>query len=70
MRDNVLRRELKRYVRLNCSMSFLDARSEVIRWAEEGEAFSARPRARSCAADVQVVGAEGRHAFSPKPTND
>lgn len=57
MRDGNLRRELKRQVRLNVGMSFLEARAEAIRWADEGETPSIRPRAQSCAADVQIASA-------------
>lgn len=55
MRDGNLRRELKRQVRSNVELSFLEVRAEAIRWVDEGETVSVRPRAHSCAADVQVV---------------
>lgn len=59
MRDSNLRRELKRQVRRNVEMSFLEVRAEAIRWADEGEIPHVRPRAYSCAADVQLVSAQG-----------
>lgn len=70
MRDNTLRRELRRQVRLNPEMSFLEVRSEAIRWADEGEAPGVRPRAHSCAADVQVVGTYRSNSHSPEFTNE
>ncbi|KAL1253019.1 hypothetical protein QQF64_017712, partial [Cirrhinus molitorella] len=70
MRDNTLRRELKRQVRLNTEMSFLEVRSEAIWWAEEGETPCVRPRAHSCAADVQIMGMYRSNPLSPESTNE
>ncbi|XP_026119499.1 uncharacterized protein LOC113098681 [Carassius auratus] len=70
MRDNTLRRELKRQVRLNAEMSFLEVRAEAIRWADEGGTPSIRPRAHSCTADVQVVGTYRSTQFSSESTNE
>lgn len=70
MRDNTLRRELKRQVRLNPEMPFLEVRAEAIRWADEGDTPSIRPRAHSCAADVQVVGTYGANRFPSESTNE
>lgn len=70
MRDNTLRRELKRQVRLNPEMSFLEVCSEAIRWADEGETPGVRPRAHSCAADFQVVGTYRSNPLSPEFTNE
>ncbi|KAL0154049.1 hypothetical protein M9458_050649 [Cirrhinus mrigala] len=48
VRDNMLRRELRRQVRLDPTLSFLDARKEALRWVEEGEnPCVQRPRAQS-----------------------
>ncbi|XP_076839956.1 uncharacterized protein LOC143484854 [Brachyhypopomus gauderio] len=53
VRDGMLRRELKRSIRSNPDMSFLDIRSEAIRWVEEGD-HAATPRARAYSCDTQV----------------
>lgn len=52
-------------------MSFLDARTEAIRWSHEGETVSARPRVRSCVTDVLAVqcSAYNSSQFSSKSTN-
>ncbi|KAL2098415.1 hypothetical protein ACEWY4_007622 [Coilia grayii] len=56
VRDGLLRRELKRSVRLNPEVTFLNIRSEAIRWTEDGERAGApRPRAYSCDSQAQVV---------------
>lgn len=56
MRDGMLRRELKRYVRLNPDSSFLTVRNEAVSWVEEGEQVPApRTRAFSCDSRVHVV---------------
>lgn len=49
VRDGMLRRELRRQVRLDSTLSFLDARQEDLRWMEEGEnPCIQRPHAQSC----------------------
>ena len=45
VRDSLLRKELRKFVRDHPSVSFLDVREEAIRWAEEDEKISA-PRSR------------------------
>lgn len=48
----MLRREVRRHIRLNPTVSFLDVRREAISWVEEGEHSSAqRLRAQSCSAN-------------------
>ncbi len=37
VRDNMLRRELKRLIRSQPSMSFINVRSEALRWSDDGE---------------------------------
>lgn len=55
VRDNMLRRELKRRGRMDPSVSFLDIRTEAIQWVEEGEHIgSQRPRAYSYSAQGMV----------------
>ncbi len=46
-------------MRRNAEMSFLEVRAEAIRWADEREAPQLRPRAHSCAADVQLASVHG-----------
>lgn len=49
VRDGMLRRELKRLIRQQASISFIDIRGEAIRWADDGERGSVvRARAYSC----------------------
>ena len=45
VRDSLLRKELRKFVRDHPSVSFLDVREEAIRWAEEDEKIST-PRSR------------------------
>ena len=45
VRDSLLRKELRKFVRNHPSISFLDVREEAIRWTEEDEKTSA-PRSR------------------------
>jgi len=45
VRDSLLRKELRKFVRDHPTLSFLDVREETIRWAEEDEKTSA-PRSR------------------------
>ena len=48
VKDNMLKRELRRHMRLHPNSSFLDIRGEALRWVEEGEhAPKPRPRANS-----------------------
>lgn len=56
LRDAVLRRELRRQVRLDPTLTFLAIRSESIRWVEEGESPSThRARAHSCCTYTAAV---------------
>lgn len=57
-------------MRLNAEMSFLEVCAEAIRWADEGDTPSIRPRAHSCTADVQVVGTYRSNRFSSESTNE
>lgn len=51
VRDHLLRRELKRQVRMDHSLTFLRVRMEAIQWIEEGErSVGPRPRAHSYSA--------------------
>lgn len=73
VRDSMLRRELKRSLRLNPNSSFLDIRSEAIRWVEEGEHVGApRARAYSCDTQAEVVGEckVDSQTVITKPSND
>ncbi|KAA0710593.1 hypothetical protein E1301_Tti015735 [Triplophysa tibetana] len=45
--DSGLRRELKRFVRLNPDSTLLDVRKEAIRWVEEGFHYEMRERSHS-----------------------
>lgn len=53
VRDSMLRRELKRSLRITPNASFLEIRSEAIRWVEEGEHVGA-PRARAYSCNTQA----------------
>lgn len=68
VRDNMLKRELKRYVRLHPNSSFLDIRSEAVRWVEEGEnANKLRPRAYSCSAQGTMECEADLNLISARP---
>ncbi|KAL2094491.1 hypothetical protein ACEWY4_009210 [Coilia grayii] len=71
VRDGMLKRELRRQVRLHPALTFLDVRSEAIRWVEEGEHPSGpRPRAHSISTHaIQEVEA-ATSAVSTRPTNE
>jgi hypothetical protein len=60
VRDKMLRRELKQFIRLNPGSSFLNVRREAFRWADDGEgARPVRARAFSCDASAGMVGEWG-----------
>ncbi|KAK0151707.1 hypothetical protein N1851_006992 [Merluccius polli] len=71
VRDGMLKRELRRQVRLHPTLTFLDVRSEAIRWVEEGEHPSGpRPRAHSLSTHaIQDAGAASS-AVLVQPTNE
>lgn len=59
VRDGMLRRELKRLIRQQPFITFIDFRSEAICWADDGERFSAlRARAYSCDTHSDAVDLE------------
>lgn len=71
VRDNMLKRELKRHVRQHPSSSFLDIRSEAVRWVEEGEnANKQRPRAYSCSAQGTTECEADLNVISAKPNSE
>ncbi|XP_041960343.1 uncharacterized protein LOC121718953 [Alosa sapidissima] len=60
VRDKMLRRELKQFIRLNPVSTFLDVRREAFRWADDGEGGRPlRARAFSCDASSGVAGEWG-----------
>lgn len=71
VRDNMLKRELKRHVRRHPDSSFLDIRSEAVRWVEEGEnANKLRPRAYSCSAQGTLECEADLNAVSAKSNTE
>lgn len=71
VRDSMLRRELRRHVRLNPAVNFLDVRREAIRWAEEGEhSSSQRPRAQSCSTNSITEFSVDSHAAALTPSTE
>lgn len=73
VKDNMLRRELKCLVRLDSTKTFLNIRSEALRWTEEGERPSqARARAYSCDTHVQAMDEHNveTNAIVVKPKDD
>lgn len=73
VRDKMLRRELKQYIRLNPDSSFLDLRREAFRWADDGEGpRPVRARAFSCDASSGVAGAwqAEAQAVVAQPSNE
>ncbi len=57
VRDNMLRRELKRLIRSQPSMSFINVRSEALRWSDDGERPSL-PRIRAYSCDTHIDACE------------
>lgn len=73
VRDKMLRRELKQFVRLNPGSTFLDVRKEAIRWAEEGDGpRPVRARAFSCDLSSGATGDWGAttQAVVAKPNDE
>lgn len=73
VRDKMLRRELKQFIRLNPNSQFLEVRRESFRWADDGEGVRpVRARAFSCDANSGVVGEweAGTQAVAAKPNDE
>lgn len=73
VKDKMLRRELKQYIRLNPGSQFFDIRREAFRWADDGEGTRpVRARAFSCDARPEVVGEWGAEtqAVAAKPNDE
>lgn len=71
VRDCMLKRELRRQVRLHPTLTFLDVRSEAIRWVEEGEHPSGpRPRAHSVSTYAIEELEAGSSAVSAQPMHE
>lgn len=73
VRDKMLRRELKQFIRLNPGSRFLDVRRESFRWVDDGEgARPVRARAFSCDASPGAVGEWGAEtqAVAATPKNE
>lgn len=73
VRDKMLRRELKPYIRVNPDSSFLDLRREAFHWADNGEGpRPVRARAFSCDTSSRVVGAwqEEAQVVVAQPSNE
>lgn len=73
VKDKMLRRELKQFLRLNPEATFFDLRKEAFRWTEEGEGSRpVRARAFSCDAGSGAVGEWGvtTQAVAAKPSDE
>lgn len=73
VKDKMLRRELKQFLRLNPDTTFFAVRKEAFRWAEEGEGSRpVRARAYSCDAGSGAVGEWGvtTQAVAATPNNE
>lgn len=71
VRDIMLKRELRRQVRMNPSITFYDVRAESIRWVEEGEHSSgSRPRAHSCSTYATPDFEASSHVVSAKSAGE
>lgn len=71
VKDSMLKRELRRQVRLHPAFTFLDVRSEAIRWVEEGEHSSGpRPRAHSISTHAIQEMEVASSAVSVQPPNE
>lgn len=71
VRDGMLRRELRWQVRLDSTLSFLDARQEALRWMEEGEnPYIQRPRAQSCSITTVTDLSAQSNAILSKPSDE